>query len=135
MSRPVRAVWRPVLWGLVAVLVVATGVVAATGGRDWYETRRQEQAQREALAAGRQLAVNFTTLDYRTVDADTARVRDGATGAFLEQYTTSLADLRKVIVDNRSTSTVERSALTLGCHAHTMRPSGRFRRLEAATQR
>ena len=88
MSRPVRAVWRPVLWGLVAVLVVATGVVAATGGRDWYETRRQEQAQREALAAGRQLAVNFTTLDYRTVDADTEEEALGLLPHYVAERTT-----------------------------------------------
>lgn len=109
MTRPVRASWRPVLWGLTVLVLVAAVVLAATGGRSWYDTRAREQAQREALAAGRQLAVNFATLDYRSVDVDTARVRDGATGSFLDQYTTSLADLKKVIVDNRSTSRVERA--------------------------
>lgn len=109
MNRPVRPIWRPVLWGLVVVVLVATVVVAATGGRAWLDAREREEARREALAAGRQLAVNFATLDHRTVDADTQRVQDGATGQFLEQYRTSLADLRKVIVDNESTSRVERA--------------------------
>ena len=36
---------------------------------------------------------------------------------------------------HQSTSTVERRVFTLGCHAHTMRPSGRWRRLWDATQR
>ncbi len=60
------------LWALVALVVVATLGLGATRGRDWYEARQVEQAQREALAAGRQLAVNFATLDYRHVDEDTA---------------------------------------------------------------
>lgn len=100
---------RLAVWGLVALVVVATVALAATRGRAWYDDRRQQQAQREALAAGRQLAVNFATLDHRTVDADTARVRDGATGEFLDSYEASLADLRQVIVDNESTSQVERA--------------------------
>ena len=77
--------------------------------RSWFEARSVESAQRDALAAGRQLAVNFATLDYRTVDADTGRVRSGATGEFLASYTKSLADLRSVVIENKSTSTVERA--------------------------
>ncbi|WP_299447503.1 hypothetical protein [uncultured Phycicoccus sp.] len=113
MNRPVRALWRPVLWALVLVVVAATVAVAATGGRAWYDARQVEQAHREALAAGRQLAVNFATLDHRTVDEDTARVKAGATGEFLDGYTSSLADLRAVVVDNESTSTVERAEAAL----------------------
>ncbi len=101
------------LWALVALVVVATVGLAATRGRDWYDARQVRDAQREALAAGRQLAVNFATLDYRHVDEDTERVRTGATGEFLDSYTTSLADLRKVVVDNHSTSRVERAEAAL----------------------
>lgn len=113
MRRPVRGVWRPALWAAVAVVVLATVALAGTGGRAWYQARQVEQAQREALAAGRQLAVNFATLDYRSVDEDTARVRAGATGEFLDSYTTSLADLRTVVVQNESTSRVERAEAAL----------------------
>lgn len=113
MNRPVRTFWRPVVWALVVVVTVATVVLAATGGRSWYAARQVEQAHREALAAGRQLAVNFATLDYRTVDEDTARVKAGATGEFLDSYTTSLADLRSVVVENTSTSRVERAEAAL----------------------
>ena len=98
-----------VLWALVAVVLALTAVLAVTRGRAWFEARAVESAQRDALAAGRQLAVNFATLDYRTVDADTGRVRSGATGEFLASYTKSLADLRSVVIENKSTSTVERA--------------------------
>ncbi len=108
MTRTVR-----LLWALVALVVVATVGLAATRGRDWYEARAVRAAQQEALAAGRQLAVNFATLDYRHVDEDTERVRSGATGEFLDSYTTSLTDLRKVVVDNKSTSRVERAEAAL----------------------
>lgn len=108
MTRSVR-----LLWALVALVVLATVVLAATRGRAWYDARQVQQAQREALAAGRQLAVNFATLDYRKVDEDTERVKQGATGEFLTSYTTSLADLRKVVTDNRSTSSVERAEAAL----------------------
>lgn len=108
MTRTVR-----LLWALVALVVLATVVLAATRGRAWYDARQVQQAQREALAAGRQLAVNFATLDYRKVDADTDRVKQGATGEFLDSYTTSLTDLRKVVTDNRSTSRVERAEAAL----------------------
>lgn len=108
MTRSVR-----LLWALVALVVLATVVLAATRGRAWYDAKQVQQAQREALAAGRQLAVNFATLDYRKVDEDTERVTQGATGEFLTSYTTSLADLRKVVTDNRSTSSVERAEAAL----------------------
>lgn len=110
MSRatPVR-----VLWALTALTLVVTAVLAATRGRDWWEARATETAQNDALAAGRQLAVNFATIDYRKVAQDTDRVKAGATGEFLASYTSQLDELRKVIVDNRSVSKVERSEAAL----------------------
>ncbi|WP_392543057.1 hypothetical protein [Oryzobacter telluris] len=106
------------LWALVVLVLVVTVVLAGTRGRAWFEARQVESAQRDALAAGKQIAVNFATLDYRTVDADTARVKAGATGEFLASYTKSLGDLRTLVVDNKSTSSVERAeaALVSGDH-------------------
>lgn len=97
------------LWALVVLVLVVTVVLAGTRGRAWLEARQVQSAQRDALAAGRQIAVNFATLDYRTVDEDTARVKAGATGEFLASYTKSLGDLRTLVVDNTSTSSVERA--------------------------
>ncbi|MFQ6173108.1 hypothetical protein ACK8HX_16005 [Oryzobacter sp. R7] len=109
---PVRGRVRA-LWALVAVVLVVTAVLAATRGRAWWDARQVAEAHRDALAAGRQIAVNFATLDHRTVDADTGRVKAGATGEFLASYTKSLADLRTVVVENKSTSRVERAEAAL----------------------
>lgn len=97
------------VWALATVALVATVAVGATLGRDWWTARQLAQANASALAAGRQLAVNFATIDYRHVDQDTALVRSGATGPFLTSYASSLAQLKKVLVANRSVSTVERA--------------------------
>ncbi len=102
-----------VLWALTTLALVATVALAATRGRDWWEARATQTAQNDALAAGRQLAVNFATIDYRKVTEDTDRVKAGATGEFLASYTSQLDDLRKVIVDNKSVSKVERSEAAL----------------------
>ena len=106
------------LWALVVLVLLVTAVVAGTRGRTWLDARQVESANRDALAAGRQIAVNFATLDYRTVEEDTARVKAGATGEFLASYTKSLGDLRTLVVDNKSTSSVERAeaALVTGDH-------------------
>lgn len=102
-----------VLWALTVLTLVATVALAATRGRDWWNARATEQAQADALAAGRQHAVNFTTIDYRKVDEATNRVKAGATGEFLSSYTSQLDDLKKVIVENKSVSSVERAEAAL----------------------
>lgn len=115
LAQPVRAA-RPnprAIWLLAAALLAAAVAVGAAKGPAWWHERQLESAHDSALAAGRQLAVNFTTLDYRTVDADAARVKAGATGDFAASYEKSWTDLRKLIVDNKSVSKVERSEAAL----------------------
>ena len=101
------------LWLLAAVALVAAVVLAATSGREWYAARQTEQANAAATAAARQLAINFVTVDYQKVDADTARVRAGATGEFLKSYSASVDELKKVLVANKTVSTVQRSEAAL----------------------
>lgn len=108
--RVARRVLTPTLvWALTAALVATTVAVGATRGREWWDARQVAQANAEALATGRQLAVNFATMDYRHVDRDAARVRDGATGEFRTSYAASFDQLKKVIVENRTVSRVERA--------------------------
>ncbi|QGN58234.1 hypothetical protein [Nostocoides sp. HKS02] len=101
------------LWVLVALALVASLALGATRGREWYAARQTEQANSAALAAAKQLAINFVTVDYTKVDEDIARVRAGATGDFLKSYTTSVADLKKVLVTNQTVSTVGRTEAAL----------------------
>jgi Mce-associated membrane protein len=102
-----------VLWALVAVALVASLALGATRGREWFAARQTQQANSAALAAARQLAVNFVTVDYTKVDADIARVKAGATGEFLKSYTTSVDDLKKVLVANQTVSTAGRTEVAL----------------------
>jgi Mce-associated membrane protein len=101
------------VWLLAALALVASLALGATKGREWYAAHQTEAANAAAVAAARQLAVNFVTVDYQKVDADTARVKAGATGEFLKSYSASMAELKKVLVANKTVSTVQRTEAAL----------------------
>ncbi len=111
-ARALRITPRMV-WLVVAVTLVASLALGATRGRDWYAARQTEAANASAVAAAKQLAINFVTVDYTKVDADVARVKAGATGEFLKSYSSSSADLTKVLVANQTVSTVQRTEAAL----------------------
>lgn len=112
VPRRLRVTPRAV-WAVVVLALVASLALAATRGREWYAARQVEAAQAQAVAAARQLAVNFVTVDYEKVDADTARVKAGATGEFLKSYSASVDELKKVLVANKTVSTVQRTEVGL----------------------
>lgn len=117
-SRAIRAIRaaRPgprLLWALTAVLAAATVVVLATVGRAAWDAREAASARAGALAAGKQLAVNFVTMNHATFDADSARVLAGATGDFKKEYAESVAQLKPVVVENKTVSKVERVEASL----------------------
>ena len=56
------------------------------------------------LAAARQQAVNFTTLDYRHLDRDLGRVLHGSTGDFRKQFRAGTNDLTSLVTQNKATS-------------------------------
>lgn len=115
-SRPTVGVARitaRVVWVVVVLALAASVVLGATRGRDWYAARQTTAANAAATAAARQLGINFVSVDYTKVDADTARVRAGATGDFLKSYSTSVDQLTKVLVANKTVSTVARSEAAL----------------------
>ena len=102
-----------ILWAVAALVLVAAVALAATLGRDAYTAHQTQKAQAQAIAAAKQLAVNFVTVDHEQVDRDTARVKAGATGTFLKSYTTSIEELKKVIVSNKTVSKAERTEAAL----------------------
>ncbi|WP_245238624.1 hypothetical protein [Streptomyces sp. MZ04] len=116
ISRPVRALLRlgAKLTGtargeraMAAGLAVATAGTSALAlwlGLQVYEQRATEQRHQDILAAARQSALNFTSLDYRHYGRDSENVLKGATGDFKKQFTAQTAQLTKLVAKNKSVS-------------------------------
>jgi Mce-associated membrane protein len=109
-GRPRRSV---ILALLLLAAVVAT--LAVTGQR-WYQQQRLDAARQDALAAARQTTVDFVSISAATVDRDLQRISAGATGAFKDEFTRGLTQVRTAVVENKvsSTGTVLRAALVSG---------------------
>ena len=90
-----------------ALLLLGAGAIGVTKARPYYAARDQAEQGAAALAAGRQLAVNFVTMDYRTFDSYGSTVLSGASGSFRSDYAAKLTDLKKVIVANQTRSSVK----------------------------
>ena len=74
-----------------ALAVGVTVVVALAGLTGWlgfraYQATQAEHLQKLLVAAGRQGAVNLTTIDYERADADVQRILDSATGDFYDDF-------------------------------------------------
>ncbi|WP_338778080.1 hypothetical protein [Streptomyces sp. DG1A-41] len=89
--------------GLVAATVITTALSLwlAFGV---YQQREADQRRQGILAAARQSALNFTSLDYRHYDRDSANVLAGATGDFKKQFTAQTDQLTKLVAQNKSVS-------------------------------
>ncbi|WP_237330206.1 hypothetical protein [Streptomyces sp. BA2] len=116
ISRPVRALrrlgarlagaargGRAMAAGL-AVATAGTSALALWLGLQVYEQRATEQRHQDILAAARQSALNFTSLDYRHYGRDSENVLKGATGDFKKQFTAQTAQLTKLVAKNKSVS-------------------------------
>lgn len=98
---------RPVLTGLLAVVLVAVTGAAGYGSYRLLDEWRDggvEQARLAALTAARQEALNLIAVDGTDTDADIAAVLEGATGAFKADFTSRSADLKRVITGAKVTS-------------------------------
>jgi Mce-associated membrane protein len=89
--------------GLVAATVLTT-VLCVWLGLKMADQRGTEQRRQEVLAAARQSALNFTSLDYRHYDQDSRTVLEGATGDFKKQFAAQTAQLTKLVAQNKSVS-------------------------------
>lgn len=98
------------IW-LAAVVLAAT----ATGyaGYTWHATNQRAEAKAAALAAARQFAVDFVSINAATVDQDLARVAVGATGDFGDEFQRGMPTVRTSVLDNKvqSTGSVLRAGL------------------------
>lgn len=82
-----------------ACVVLIAITVPRLAAADEHEARRTE-----VLQAARQHAVNFTTLDYRTLDRDLERVLRGATGQFRSEFEAGTTNLSELVTANKGVS-------------------------------
>jgi Mce-associated membrane protein len=91
----------PYVLAVLLALVLAGGGWAAVQARDAHQRAQRDQA---VLAAARQTAVNFLSLDYRTYDRDMQNVVSGATGALKQQFASQSKQLSALVAQNKSVS-------------------------------
>ncbi|MGB2920172.1 MAG: Mce protein [Mycobacterium sp.] len=82
---------RPMSHVKVALIAGIAGVVALAGLTGWLGYRAYESSQAEAqrnlfLQVGRQGALNLTTINHETAEADVQRILDSATGTFYDDF-------------------------------------------------
>ena len=87
-QRPRHNRWSPLQAGLVVGLATVAVLAAICG---WLGYRIQVASQAEELRnllvqAGRQAAINLTTIDHDHADADVRRILDSVTGPFREDF-------------------------------------------------
>lgn len=68
------------------VVVVALGAVAGWLGYRALDEHRQQQTQSAMVEAARQGAVDLTTIDFASVDADIARILNSSIGTFHDDF-------------------------------------------------
>ncbi len=95
---------RPFVWAAAVALIV---LMAATGVASWQVLRQHERdtTAAQALDAARGYAVLLTTTDLKAIDKNFADTLDGATGGFKDTYGKASAQLRKMLIDNKVTTT------------------------------
>lgn len=68
------------------VVVAALGALVAWLGQRELQMRHEDALRQMYLTAGKQSAVNLTTIDYRHVDDDIKRALDTSTGAYFDDF-------------------------------------------------
>ncbi|GAA1136849.1 hypothetical protein GCM10009630_39930 [Kribbella jejuensis] len=90
-------------WALSVLLVVA--LAGLTLSVVALRKQRADDAERHgAMKAARQLALDFTTYDYQTWDADSKRVIDESTGQFKQEFQNGIDAVKTEVVQNKATS-------------------------------
>jgi len=88
--------------GLAMVLVL--GGLCGWLGHRVYQARAADQLRQQLIAAGKQGAVNLTTIDYAHAEVDVKRILDLATGQFRDDFASRSGPLVEVVQRARSKS-------------------------------
>lgn len=96
-----------------AAVLVALGSLTGWLGYRMYQSRQAETERDIVVAVARQGAINLTTIDHNTVDADIKRILDSSTGTFHDDFQTRSEPFVAVVkqAQSKSTGTVTESAL------------------------
>ncbi|TXS47758.1 hypothetical protein EAO75_18650 [Streptomyces sp. uw30] len=94
---------RALSLGLATATVVVTALTISLT-LALYEQHQADRRRQDILSAARQSALNFTSLDYRHYDRDSANVLAGATGDFKKQFAAQTDQLTELVGQNRSVS-------------------------------
>jgi Mce-associated membrane protein len=93
---------------VVLLLALAAAVVAAVSvNARLQDLRADERRRQDILQAARQQGVNFTTLDYRSIDEDLDRVLASSTGTFRDEFQAGSQEVTDLVVANQTVSTGE----------------------------
>ncbi len=90
-SEPVAAARTPMSHVKLALIAGLAGVLALAGLTAWlgyrtYESHRAEEQRNVFLQVGRQGALNLTTINWESAEADVQRILDSATGTFYDDF-------------------------------------------------
>lgn len=97
--------WSGRAWSVgLAVATVFTTALTIWLSLGLHDQHDRAQRRQDILAAARQSALNFTSLDYRHYDRDSANVLQGATGDFKKQFAAQTEQLTKLVAANESVS-------------------------------
>lgn len=115
-SQPVAGRRPQIVRAVLVVTLVAAVVAAGLLGWRWHGQVQLDREHAAAMAAARQLTVNFISISAATVDQDLQRITAGATGEFKDEFTRGATQVRAAVVENavESRGTVLRTGLVSG---------------------
>jgi Mce-associated membrane protein len=95
-------------WTTGLVMLAALLGVGGWLGLSGLQAERAEQQRAHFLEVGRQGAINLTTIDWQTADADVQRILDSATGSFYDDFSKRAQSFVDVVkqAQSRSVGTV-----------------------------
>ncbi|MGE2716767.1 mammalian cell entry protein [Mycolicibacterium litorale] len=86
------------------VAIVALGSIGGWLGYRVIEDRSTQAQDTKLVEAARQGAINLTTIDHATVDADIKRILDSSTGSFHDDFEKRSQTFAEVVKQAQSTS-------------------------------